>query len=118
MDKIAYEGISWTIGSTSFRTKELNKKTEWQLELLENFWAKPENKNQSWKANEPLQQQYYKFLWESNFTVGNAPRPAKDAREKTSGLCDIGVADRETRKLTEVGKEKCRGSCFCKVEQS
>ena len=105
MDKIAYEGISWTIGSTSFRTKELNKKTEWQLELLENFWAKPENKNQSWKANEPLQQQYYKFLWESNFTVGNAPRPAKDAREKTSGLCDIGVADRETRKLTEVGKE-------------
>ena len=83
MDKIPYEGISWTIGSTSFRTKELNKKTEWQLELLENFWAKPENKNQSWKANEPLQQQYYKFLWESNFTVGNAPRPAKDAREKT-----------------------------------
>lgn len=104
-ERIAYEGISWTIGSTSFRTKELNKKTEWQLDLLDKFWNKTENKDKSWKANEPLQQMYYKFLWENDFIIGNAPRPAKDAREKTSGLCDIGLVDRETRKLTEVGNE-------------
>lgn len=104
-ESIAYEGISWTIGSTSFRTKELNKKIEWQLDLLNQFWAKPENKNKSWSANESLQQAYYKHLWENDFTVGNAPRPAKDAREKTSGLCDIGVVDRDTRKLTQVGNE-------------
>lgn len=102
---IAYEGISWAIGSTSFRTKELNKKTEWQLVLLDEFWRKPEFVNQKWKANEFLQQAYYKHLWTNDFTVGNASRPAKDAREKTSGLCDIGVVDRETRKLTEVGEE-------------
>ena len=102
---IAYEGISWAIGSTSFRTKELNKKTECQLELLDEFWRKPEFVNQKWKANEFLQQAYYKHLWTNDFTVGNASRPAKDAREKTSGLCDIGVVDRETRKLTEVGEE-------------
>lgn len=104
-DKIAYEGISWTLGNTSFRTKELNKKIEWQLELLENFWSKPENQAKKWKGNESLQQMYYKYLWENNFTVGNASRPAKDAREKTAGLCDIGLVDRETRTLTEVGKE-------------
>lgn len=82
-DKIAYEGISWAVGNTSFRTKELNKKTEWQLELLEKFWSLPENHTKTWKGNETLQQMYYKYLWENEFTVGNAPRPAKDAREKT-----------------------------------
>lgn len=104
-DKIAYEGISWAVGNTSFRTKELNKKTEWQLELLEKFWSLPENHTKTWKGNETLQQMYYKYLWENEFTVGNAPRPAKDAREKTAGLCDIGLAGRETRTVTEVGKE-------------
>lgn len=105
---IAYEGISWTIGSTSFRTKELNKKIEWQLALLDEFWEKAEFRNQPWKANVPLQQAYYTHLWKNDFLIGNAPMPAKDAREKTSGLCDIGLVDKDTRKLTEVGKELLR----------
>lgn len=104
-DKIVYEGISWSVGTTSFRTKELNKKIEWQLDLLNQFWNKSDNKNVSWAANEILQQKYYKHLWENDFIFGNASRPAKDAREKTSGLCDIGLVDRKTRKLTEIGNE-------------
>lgn len=105
IEKIPYEGISWSIGSTSFRTKELNKKIELQISLLNNFWNIPCNKEKEWNGNEALQQEYYKYLWENDFIFGNAPRPAKDAREKTSGLCDIGLVDRKSRKLTDVGKE-------------
>lgn len=104
-EKISYEGISWCLGTTSFRTKELNRKIELQLDLLDRFWKNEAYKNESWKGNEILQQQYYKFLWENDFTVGNAPRPAKDAREKTSGLADLGLIERETRRLTGVGRE-------------
>ena len=37
------------------------------------------------------------------FVVGSAKNKPKDAREKTSGLVDIGIID-ENRKLTEAGR--------------
>ena len=44
-------------------------------------------------------------MQEKHFVKGDAPRRAKDAREKTSGLVDIGLIDPD-RHLTEVGKEQ------------
>ena len=38
-----------------------------------------------------------------NFVKGDAPRPDKDAREKTSGLRDIGLLDNE-RNITKAGQ--------------
>ena len=44
----------------------------------------------------------YKFLKNKKFIKGDAPKPDKDAREKTSGLRDIGLLRSEERR---VGKE-------------
>ena len=41
---------------------------------------------------------------DNGFVIGDAPLPDKDAREKTSGLVDIGVLTQD-RKLTEVGSK-------------
>ena len=91
----AYKSYCWSLGTTSFRMVEFNKKIEKQLELLRDFWAKPAFTDQQWSENEPLQIQYYNYLKDNNFIEGEAPRKAKDAREKTSGLVDLGLIDNE-----------------------
>lgn len=95
---MAFKSYSWSIGTTSFRTSQLNYKIERQLQLLKQFWDL--NPTLSW--NPQTQTMYYNFLKENNFIYGEAPRPDKDAREKTSGLVNIGVIT-EDRRLTEVG---------------
>lgn len=97
---MAFKSYSWSIGTTSFRTSQLNYKIERQLQLLKEFWNL--NSNLSW--NPLTQEKYYKFLKENDFIYGEAPRPDKDAREKTSGLVNIGVIT-EDRKLTAVGNK-------------
>lgn len=94
---MTFKSYSWSIGTTSFRTKELNYRIERQLQLLKEFWKL--NPNLLW--NPVTQEKYYNFLKENNFLYGTAQRPDKDAREKTSGLVNIGVIT-EDRKLTEV----------------
>lgn len=97
-----YKSYCWSLGTTSFRTVEFNRKIEKQLELLRDFWANPAFSNQQWSENEPVQTAYYEFLKENGFIEGEAPRKAKDAREKTSGLVDLGLINNE-RRLTEAG---------------
>ena len=98
----AYKSYCWSLGTTSFRMVEFNRKIERQLELLRDFWAKPAFANQQWSENESLQEQYYNHLKKNDFIEGDAPRKAKDAREKTSGLVDLGLIDDE-RRLAEAG---------------
>lgn len=97
-----YKSYCWSLGTTSFRMVEFNRKIERQLELIREFWTKPAFANQQWSENEPLQIEYYNFLKESGFIEGEAQRKAKDAREKTSGIVDLGLLDDE-RRLTEAG---------------
>ena len=35
---MAFKSYSWSIGTTSFRTSQLNYKIERQLQLLKEFW--------------------------------------------------------------------------------
>ena len=98
----SYKSYCWSLGTTSFRMVEFNRKIERQLVLLRDFWAKLAFANQQWSENESLQEQYYNHLKENDFIEGDAPRKAKDAREKTSGLVDLGLIDDE-RRLTEAG---------------
>ena len=97
-----YKSYCWSLGTTSFRMIEFNRKIEKQLELLRDFWANPAFADQQWSENEPVQIAYYEFLKENGFIEGEAPRKAKDAREKTSGLVDLGLINNE-RRLTEAG---------------
>ncbi len=104
MRELVYKSYCWCLGTTSFRMKNFNRKIEEQLCLLDDFFALPQNADQQWTNNDALQEQYYLFLQERGFVNGDAPRKAKDARQKTSGLVDIGLID-ENRRLTEVGSE-------------
>ena len=101
---MGYKSYCWTMGTTSFRTKEMNRNIECQLQYLNEFWAKQENTLCFWTSNEPLQIRYYKALKEKGFVFGDADNPAKDAREKTSGLVELGLVDAE-RRLTEAGRK-------------
>ena len=100
---IPYKSFCWSLGTTSFRTKNFNKTIEEQLALLDEFWTLKENKGQSWSGNKELQTRYYDFMQSKGFVEGNAGNKPKDAREKTSGLVDIGLID-DGRKLSDVGK--------------
>ena len=104
LPNIPFKSYCWNIGTTSYRTKQFNFNIEKQLSLLDEFWNKPENTNQNWINNNSLQKDYYNFLKENKFVVGNAKRPDKDAREKTSGLVEIGLVN-SNRKLTSVGRK-------------
>lgn len=100
---IPYKSFCWSLGTTSFRTKNFNKTIEEQLALLDEFWTLEENKGQSWSGNKELQTRYYDFMKTKGFVEGEAGNKPKDAREKTSGLVDIGLID-DGRKLSDVGK--------------
>ncbi len=102
MATIPYKSFCWSLGTTSFRTKNFNKTIEEQLALLNEFWSLTENQNSQWSGNNELQSRYYDFMHSKGFVEGNAGNKPKDAREKTSGLVDIGLID-DGRKLTEVG---------------
>lgn len=102
----------WKLGTTSFRTTEFNRRIEWQLDLLDKFWKMPENHDLGWekKYKAPYQKdiydvknRYYDWLVENGFTEGNDAIKYKAAREKTSGLYDMGLID-ENHRITEVGR--------------
>lgn len=99
-NNISFKSYCWCIGTTSYRTRNFNLSIERQLQLMNDFKQLPENRTTTWKEQ---QTSYYDFLKSNNFLTGAASRPDKDAREKTSGLVDIGLLDAE-RNLTEVGK--------------
>lgn len=100
---IPYQSFCWVIGTTSFRTAKLNLKIEAQLLLLDEFYNGV-IKESSWNWNKELQEKYYDFMKDRAFLTGEAKRKDKDAREKTSGLVDIGLIT-EDRLITASGRE-------------
>ncbi|MDY2687364.1 MAG: AlwI family type II restriction endonuclease [Candidatus Enteromonas sp.] len=89
----------WCVGNTSFRVEDLNYKNELQLNYLEQLFK--DHPNDKWQD---LETAYYDLLSSVGFKNGKANRPAKDARELTSGLADIGLVFRDSRKITAVGE--------------
>lgn len=108
--EIPYKSFCWSFGTTSFRTKDFNKTIEEQLLLLNDFFSLPDNHGVDWIGNNKLQTRYYDFMQDMGFVEGNARNKPKDAREKTSGLVDIGLID-NNRRLTNAGLELLRISC-------
>ena len=100
---ISYQSFCWVIGNTSFRMAELNLKIEKQLLLLDGFYNEV-IKESSWNWNSELQEKYYGLMKAVGFLTGKAKIKDKDAREKTSGLVDIGLIT-EDRLITNAGRE-------------
>lgn len=104
-ENFTFKSFYYSMGNTSFRTEHFNQKIEQQLDLLNKFWQITENKDAKWKGNDDIQESYYDFIKENGFLKeGDAPRKAKDAREKTAGLVELGLITEE-RRLTNVGKK-------------
>lgn len=103
-NEIGFKSYCWSIGTTSYRTDNFNMSIERQLQLLKQFRELKSNVGKKWNSNNSFQSEYYDYLKQNAFVKGKAARPDKDAREKTSGLRDIGLLDDE-RNLTEAGLE-------------
>lgn len=104
LPKISYQSFCWVLGTTSFRTAQLNLKIEQQLLLLDKLYSQLHNQGKIWVWNPELQTTFYELMHEEGFLVGNAARKDKDARQKTSGLVDIGLVTEKERFLTEAGR--------------
>lgn len=100
-DIIHFQSYCWSIGTTSFRTKDFNYSIERQISLISDFWNIPQNADQDWTPK--IQERYYNHLLSAGFLNTNAHNKPKDARQKTSGLVDIGLLS-HSRRLTEVGQ--------------
>ena len=112
IETLSYSSFFWSLGTTSFRTKEFNYSIEKQLACLDDFWKIPENSNQGWEKKYmapgqkdiyEIKNRYYDFMRERGLTVGDDSIKYKAAREKTSGLVDLGLIN-ENHRLTEVGR--------------
>lgn len=106
-ETIGFKSYCWSMGTTSYRTDKFNMSIEMQLQYLKEFRELPENRGEVWTGNNAYQTKYYEFLKSKDFIRGKATRPDKDAREKTSGLRDIGLLDDE-RNITAAGAELIR----------
>ena len=111
IETLSYSSFFWSLGTTSFRTKEFNDSIEKQLACLDDFWKIPENSNQGWEKKYmapgqkdiyDIKNRYYDFMRERGLTLGDDSIKYKAAREKTSGLVDLGLIN-ENHRLTEVG---------------
>lgn len=102
MKKLSYQTFFWSIGTTSFRMKQFNRMVEEQLRLLNEFWKQKENKDLEW--NSKTQIKYYNYMKLQGFITGDEKKKDKNAREKTSGLVDLGLIYSD-RRLTTVGQQ-------------
>lgn len=100
LEDIKFQSYCWSLGTTSFRVNNLNFKIERQLQILKELWN--ENPNVRWNGNNSIQEEYYNKMLQKNFITGEANNKPKDARQKTSGLVQIGVID-DNRHITEIG---------------
>ena len=104
INRIHFTSYCWALGTTSFRMKKFNYMIVKQLELIDDFFKLPENKDEKWEGNTELQIRYYDYLKDKKFITGDATRKDKDARQKTSGLVDLGLIT-SNRRLTDVGQK-------------
>ena len=102
LEDIKFQSYCWSLGTTSFRVNNLNFKIERQLQILKELWN--ENQNVRWNGNNLIQEEYYNKMLQKNFITGEANNKPKDARQKTSGLVQIGVID-DNRHITEIGEK-------------
>lgn len=97
--EMRFKSYCWSIGTTSFRVDQLNYKNECQLRYLNELFSL--NPNLEW--NKILQTKYFDLLVSKKFIEDYNAIKDKDAREKTSGLADIGLVYRNNRHITPIG---------------
>ena len=102
LEDIKFQSYCWSLGTTSFRVKDLNFKIERKLQILKELWD--ENPEINWNGNDAIQEEYYNKMLDKGFITGEANNKPKDARQKTSGLVQIGVID-DNRHISNIGQK-------------
>ena len=102
LEDIRFQSYCWSLGTTSFRVKDLNFKIERQLQILKELWD--ENPEINWNGNDSIQEEYYNKMLQKNFITGEATNKPKDARQKTSGLVQLGIID-DNRRISNIGQK-------------
>ncbi len=102
-EHLAYKSFCWVIGTTSFRTAELDARLEEQLLLISQFRNAKKEVGDPWVWNPETQSKFYDYLKSHDELTGTAKRKDKDARQKTSGLVTLGIVDKY-REVTEAGR--------------
>ena len=102
LEDIKFQSYCWSLGTTSFRVKDLNFKIERQLQILKELWD--ENPEINWNGNDAIQEEYYNKMLDKGFITGEANNKPKDARQKTSGLVQRGVID-DNRHISNIGQK-------------
>lgn len=102
----SYKTYCWVLGTTSFRTAQLNLRIEALLGHLSDFRGEVESSGNQWiwRKNPGLQEDFYDYLHSHEFLTGNASNKAKDARQKTSGLSTLGLVTEANREITAAGQ--------------
>lgn len=104
MGRFKFKNYAWSIGTTSLRMADINRKIEEELLLLDEFWKQPSISALPW--DDYTEAKFYDLMYEREFITGNIAgdqdKKAKTARQKTSGLVDLGLID-DSRRLTENG---------------
>lgn len=103
---IPFQSYSWVLGTTSFRVAQMNLRIEQLLILLKRLEKSTADAGQKWQwaGNKELQKQYYDLLQREGEVTGDATLPDKDARQKTSGLFNLGLVN-DNRQITPAGQE-------------
>lgn len=96
--EMKFQTFCWSLGTTSFRVKDLAYKLYKQLVILKELKSKYPDK--SWQE---LQGKFYDEMHKAGLATGDAKRKEKDARQFTSSLVQLGLTDEE-RTPTEVGE--------------
>lgn len=97
--EMKFQTFCWSFGTTSFRVKDLAHKFYKQLVILKELKSKYPDK--SWQE---LQGKFYDEMHNAGLATGDAKLKEKDARQFTSSLVQLGLAD-ENRNPTEVGEK-------------
>lgn len=101
---IPYQSYTWVLGTTTFRVSQLNYKIEKILILLQQLQNQVKERGQHWSWSDEQQRKLYQLMHAEGVLVGSASLPDKDARQKTSGLVELGLAT-DSRELTQVGSK-------------
>ena len=64
LEDIKFQSYCWSLGTTSFRVKDLNFKIERQLQILKELWN--ENPEINWNGNDSIQEEYYNKIGARN----------------------------------------------------
>lgn len=98
-----YKTFMWVLGNTALRHTELALKQEHIVGILMRAQQRAKEDGDDWRWDERAKRSLHRELIELGDIDGESKNPAKDARERTSGLVELGFLT-AGREVTDAGR--------------